>query len=288
MAKGEKYWLGHASEEVQRLAEQHFLWTKAIGYLIHPSIAATLPPNARIADLGCGTGIWLVETSKSSPSTYTFAGFDATSSGFPPSDHIPSNVHLQLGDFKSPFPEHLHGQYDMLNIRLVVLAMGADVWQHTLRNMLTLLKPGGAIQWTEGDFITSRGYRGTAVGSTSGAALTRMQQMMVSTMKKRFAYNFPDLATVFEEEGLKGVEEDVVSSDRVVEVRTEMTSCAIGAVAGMLANLAETLGTKGEEVDGFWSTEEVALWKERAERDVESGAYLRWDIHVWIGFTPAA
>ena len=108
----------------------------------------------------------MVELAKISPQTYRLDGYDISDASFSSADTLPSNVTLNVGDFKTPFPEHLHGQYDLVNIRLVISIMGEGVWESTLRNALTLLKPGGAIQWVEGDFITARGYRGGASRQT--------------------------------------------------------------------------------------------------------------------------
>lgn len=74
------------------------------------------------------------------------------------------------------------------------------------------------------------------------------------------------------------MEEDVISTDRIVEQRPDFTEIGIGAVFGGLANLSKA----GEE--GYWSAEEVEERRKRALEDRESGAYLRWDIHVGVGF----
>ncbi|KAF2681371.1 S-adenosyl-L-methionine-dependent methyltransferase [Lentithecium fluviatile CBS 122367] len=208
----EPYWLGRASVEQQRLIKQHHVWTRSIGYLVHPTIAATLPENARIADIGTGTGIWLTELSKVSPPTYQFHGYDISAEQFLPADTLPPNVSLSLGDFKKPFPEELHGTFDFVNIRLIIISMGVGVWESTLRNVLTLLKPGGSIQWTEGNFFVSRGFRGVDPTSTGGHFLTCAQIQLNTTLQKRFGWNFPDWAKLLTEAGLERVEEDVTTA----------------------------------------------------------------------------
>lgn len=80
---------------------------------------------------------------KVSPSTYQFSGFDISDAQFLPADSLPPNVTLGFGDFKKPIPEELHGKFDLVNIRLIIITMGEGVWESTLRNVLTLLKPGG-------------------------------------------------------------------------------------------------------------------------------------------------
>ncbi|KAF2271081.1 hypothetical protein CC78DRAFT_506612 [Lojkania enalia] len=279
MSEEEPYWLAHNATEQQRLTKQHHVWTKAIGYLLHPSIASALPEDARIADIGTGTGIWMTEMAKISPSTYQFDGYDISDAQFPPKDALASNISLNFGDFKKPIPQELQGKYDLINIRLIVISMGVGVWESTLRNVLTLLKPAGAIQWIEGDFFAARGFRGSSSTSSAGHYLTKGQLKLNGTLKGRFGYNFPDFTPMFIEAGLQKVEEDVISTDRLPEQRSDFTEIGIGAVFSGLKNLAST------KIEGYWTEDEVKVNREKAIEDMESGAYLRWDLHVTIGFT---
>ncbi|KAF2741417.1 hypothetical protein EJ04DRAFT_539535 [Polyplosphaeria fusca] len=214
MSVEEPYWLARSTVEQQRLTRQHHTWTKSIGYLIHPSIAPTLPEDANIADVGCGTGVWMVETAKDSPKTWKFDGYDISDAQFLPQEALPSNVTLGIGNFKNPFPQELLGKYDLINIRLIIISMGEGVWESTLRNVIALLKPGGAIQWIEGDFFVARGFRGTSSSSTSGSYLTQAQLKLNGTLTQRFGYNFPDWVQLYSAAGLQRVEEDVLSTDR--------------------------------------------------------------------------
>ncbi|KAF1966973.1 S-adenosyl-L-methionine-dependent methyltransferase [Bimuria novae-zelandiae CBS 107.79] len=275
----EPYWLGRATEEQQRLIKQHYIWTKAIGYLLHPAVARSLPEkNARIADVGTGTGVWLAEMAKVSPSTYTFNGYDISPDQFLPKEALPENVTLELGDFWKPFPEELQGQFDLVNIRLIIISMGEGVWEKTLRNVLTLLKPGGAVQWTEGNFLIARGFRGSSPESTPGHHLTRGQKHFNATLVKRFKWCYPEWQSMFEDAGLARVEEDVLSTDRLPEQRPNFTEIGLGAVFHGLANLSKI------KEEGYWSADEVAQAKQKALEDKSSGAYLRWDLNVTVGF----
>ncbi|KAF2034361.1 hypothetical protein EK21DRAFT_97467 [Setomelanomma holmii] len=205
----EPYWLGRASEEQKRLLKQHGVWTKSIGYLLHPSISPKLPSNARIADVATGTGIWLKDLAQVSPPEYTFHGFDISSEQFLPADSLPQNVSLGFIDFKKPIPQELQGTFDLVNIRLIIISMGPEsVWRDTLRNLITLLKPGGVITWTDGNFLIARGFRGSNPESTAGHALTTGQVQLNTTLVKRFGYSFPDMGQLFRDAGLLEVQED--------------------------------------------------------------------------------
>jgi len=39
--------------------------------------------------------------------------------------------------------------------------------------------------------------------------------------------------------------------------------------------------------EGYWDESEVQRRRELAQGDRDSGAYLRWDIHVGVGFKAA-
>lgn len=254
---------------------------RSIGYLLHPSVAGSLPKDARIADIGTGTGIWPIEMSRSSPPTHSFHGFDISPEQFLPADSLPSNVTLSFGDFKNPIPSELRGTFDLVNIRLIIISLGSEsVWKEVLANVLTLLKPGGAISWTEGNFLVARGFRGSSLSSTPGHHLTAGQLQFNNTLIKRFGYSFPSLQKLFEDARLQRVEEDVLSTDRLPEQRDDFTDLGIRAVFGGLRNLAKV------KAEGYWDEEEVEKRRALAVSDKESGSYLRWDIHVAVGFKP--
>jgi hypothetical protein len=210
--------------------------------------------------------------------THTFHGFDISSSQFLPAASLAPNVSLGHMDFRAPMPAALQGTFDVVNVRLVVISMGAlAVWQEMMRNLVTLLKPGGVLTWTEGNFLGARAFRGGGAGAAQGLALTAGQVMLNDTLRRRFGFSFPDFAELFRGAGLGGVQEDVVSTDRLVEQRREVTEIGVGAVFGGLKNLS----TVAEE--GYWDETEVVRRRKEAVEEMEGGAYLRWDIHVGIG-----
>jgi hypothetical protein len=55
------YGLTRDARESTRLDSQHIVWKKNIGFLLHPVIAASIPSNAHICDLGTGTGAWILD-----------------------------------------------------------------------------------------------------------------------------------------------------------------------------------------------------------------------------------
>ncbi|OAA62716.1 hypothetical protein SPI_04256 [Niveomyces insectorum RCEF 264] len=139
------YTLNHAAlpVEIERLEwNHHNLLVPVMGnHLLPPDIlaelqaasttssssAATTRPPA-VADIGTGTGVWLVDLAA----------------------HLPADARL-YADALQPFAPALHGQYDLVHVRLLVLALRAGDWAPLAANLLTLLRPGGWLVWEEVD-----------------------------------------------------------------------------------------------------------------------------------------
>ncbi|KXS95961.1 hypothetical protein AC578_8091 [Pseudocercospora eumusae] len=135
-----------------RLDLQHQLWALSTGFLLHPKIPIT--PNAMIADVGCGTGIWSLALAKhlqeSSPNA-TIEAFDISLAQTLPKQWSPPNVKFQKLNIFDPVPTHLVGRYDIVHIRLFMLVVENGDPTPLLRQLLKLLKPGGYLQWQEYD-----------------------------------------------------------------------------------------------------------------------------------------
>ncbi|KAF2654305.1 S-adenosyl-L-methionine-dependent methyltransferase [Lophiostoma macrostomum CBS 122681] len=130
-----------------RLNYNHFWWTKISGYLLHPSIPTTLP-NLRIADVGAGTGIWIHELSAALPHA-TFDAIDISSAQFPPEAIRPANISWWTHNAFEPFPEAYQGRFDVVNARAWKCILNDDVADRVFGHIISLLKPGGYLQWFE-------------------------------------------------------------------------------------------------------------------------------------------
>ena len=70
---------------------------------------------------------------------------------FPPGPH--NVVKFSTLNLLEPVPEHLQATFDVLHLRLLVLGLPKGTWEVACKNILSLLKPGGWVQWEEGDFL---------------------------------------------------------------------------------------------------------------------------------------
>ncbi|KAL1986118.1 hypothetical protein VTN96DRAFT_7015 [Rasamsonia emersonii] len=136
----------HASA---RLNLQTYLWRDSLGYIIHPSVPP-LKADARVADVGTGTGIWLTQLNRElNRDSVRLDGFDIDISQCPRQEWMPSNIHFQQWDAVQPPPAELHGQFDLVHLRLVMIGIANEDLAKVVANLALLLKPGGYLQWEE-------------------------------------------------------------------------------------------------------------------------------------------
>ncbi|PKS09839.1 hypothetical protein jhhlp_004462 [Lomentospora prolificans] len=158
MATPDTYLLGDgpAPNETARLDFQHSWFRKLTRNLLPKPISDYLStvPSPKIADIGTGTGIWLVDLWSQLPPTSVLHGFDIDTAKFPSPDRLPANVKLQQANTLKPFAEERLGAYDLVHVRLLMYGLKKDEWEIVARNLLTLLKPGGWILWEETGYIS--------------------------------------------------------------------------------------------------------------------------------------
>ena len=146
----EPYMLGHRKgniDEDRRLDTQHELIKDGIlgSYNIHPSIPLHKIKNA-IADVGTGTGVWLNDVARglqtlSALSSVRLVGFDVTDARF--SENPEPGVEFLVHDATKPFPPQFYGQFDLVNVRLLVYAIPEQNFRSVAENVAQLLR-----QWS--------------------------------------------------------------------------------------------------------------------------------------------
>ena len=208
--------------------------------------------------------------------TARFDGFDISSEQFKSS--LPSNVELHVVDAKNPFPTAFHSQFDVVHIRLLVTAMDQEDWQLVTRNIMQLLKPGGVIQWDEARFCDVTIVRDRVDSTTFW--LDHTEKEFMKRYKHRLDYGWSTLPSVFEQVGLRDIQTDVVSSDRVSATRTGMTQVLSEGVF----EWARAMNAKQSPV---WPPEQTKDIERKTKQDINSGAYTRFDIHIAIGWKTA-
>ena len=209
------YVLGRDFRSASRLNYEHYLWRETLGYNLHPFIAgpASSQPRLCIADVACGTGIWLSQTASEYGITEAAVchGYDINLSQIPPREWLPENVtRFREWDLYDEPTEDMRGVYDVVHIRLVLVVVRADAVRNVVRNLMKLLKPGGWLQWDELDVERSYVLRlddgsGSSGGSSAWGISTPVMDAMVEGLTSgSLGVWVKGLAQIFEECGMMG------------------------------------------------------------------------------------
>ncbi|OTA52295.1 hypothetical protein K449DRAFT_391510 [Hypoxylon sp. EC38] len=150
------YWIAPARNfrTSARLHLQHLLFQNTIGYILEPHVESAIADSKtlKVADLGCGNGVWLndldSELTKKGISAQ-LDGYDVNPTNFPAPAFLPESITLKKLDvFAKPLPEEILGVYDIVHVRAMSGSLKSDVTP-LLSAALDLLKPGGWFQWEE-------------------------------------------------------------------------------------------------------------------------------------------
>lgn len=108
--------------------------------------------------------------------------------------------------------------------------------------------------------------------------MTQLSRMLRSgPMQQRFSHGWSTLPALLRDCGLR-VETDIVSSDRLSETRKSLTE------NGMVAALGVARMMTAKQAPGAMSAEQIEDLEIAAIKDIESGCYLRYDVHTAVGF----
>lgn len=243
-----------------------------LGYDIHPTIAARLPEDPRIADIGTASAHFLLKLAPIYPKG-KFHGYDISPHFFP--SEIPENVKLLILDARKPIPKELEGTYDLVHVRLLSMGLLESDWPFVVANLSRLLKPGGALQWEECNFLAST-QQGFYPESTFGA-VHMIEKLLLDTFAPHFTVGYNTLPDEMKSAGLIEIETDIVGSDRVKSTLGPYT-------ANSMCVCFQWARSGKDPVP--WNEEELVDLERQAFRDIASGGYVRFDIHVNWGFRP--
>ena len=273
-----EYSLPRNKLESSRLNSQHNVWKSNIGYLINPKIASSLPVEARIADVGTGTGIWLTDLAGSTSPSCLLTGLDISDSQFP--ENHPPGCSFKVLNILEPVPEKLCGIFDMVHLRLLTMGLAGRDWQTCASNVMSLLKPGGWVQWEEADFPGMDVLQN--VSGASRAACKKALQGVIEGYRVhgKLGGEARKLGEIVQAAGYEQCEEDVVGSDRVADCRTAFTVVNKGAAVGLLNFVAKDPGSG-------WTSDRVEELSRLCDEEIKDDkVYWRVDLHVAIGRKP--
>lgn len=247
---------------------------RATEYAIHPDVLAKLPKDRpRIADVGTGTGVWLVEAAKSLPPSADLRGFDISSDQFPSSAQLPSNIALDVLNAKQEPPKELHGTFDLVHLRLLLAVMHAADWKTVASNIMKLLKPGGAIQWGEPHMKSGGHFRnGAKAMDIKKTAMYKLRMAFLDDLGHMINdFGLDTFERAWTELCMQDISTDIVATDRDASLRKSFTETTMGGHIGWARTKAKALGGQG-----FWTEEEVDQVDEQIQRETEDGEYCTY------------
>ncbi|KAK0672538.1 S-adenosyl-L-methionine-dependent methyltransferase [Cercophora samala] len=250
----EAYILGRSFSANARLNLQYFLW-KDGGFTLHPNIPADVE-GLRVAEIGVGTGIWLVDLARYLPASARIDGFDIDLTQCPPQEWLPSNVSVHNLDCLAPLPDHLLGKYDIVHVQLFHLAVHNNDPAPIIQNLVKLLKPGGWISWGEIDYSAWKIVR-TENGKDVVDHLTPLLEMIGTLGGTRPNWTTDDwpirLPGSFEQNGLVNIAADnrpfplellPFQLDTALMASEEISYKALDRIGGDLGNHCRELITQ--------------------------------------------
>ena len=137
-SENNEYLFSRSYQDSGRLTLQHWLWLYRLKYALHPSIPAQAE-HLRIADVGTGNAVWIMEIQPHVAASTRIDGFDISADHFPAKEWLPPNVSLDTFDILGTVPEHLVGQYDVVHLRTFAVVVKNNDPNGLLQNLLKML-----------------------------------------------------------------------------------------------------------------------------------------------------
>jgi ubiquinone/menaquinone biosynthesis C-methylase UbiE len=145
------YLLPRDEYEKKRLNLQHVVVVRSFGG--HVPSQVTVAADAKILDVGCGTGIWSVDFASTLPPTVHFDTSDISDANFLTQGglhSVPSNVHYATHSVLD-LPTEWSNRFDVVHQRLMLGGITKAEWSKALKELYRVTKPGGNVVLVEID-----------------------------------------------------------------------------------------------------------------------------------------
>ena len=163
-----------SAQEMARLINQDRFFTQTMGGPL--AELPTLPPEANVLDLACGPGGWALDVAYERPDVEV-CGVDISrimvdyANARARSQQL-FNVSFGVMDILQPL-DFAAASFDMINARLLYVALKREAWPSLIAECKRLLRPGGILRLTEVDDF----------GITSSAAYERFTVLNIEALR---------------------------------------------------------------------------------------------------------
>ncbi|CAG8545617.1 8073_t:CDS:2 [Ambispora leptoticha] len=148
------YFVANDDEEAYRLNRYHDAIKEIWRGAFNSPVEEKLRQGAHVIDIGCGTGIWILDMAQQYPNS-KFVGVDI--SPIQPTEGLPSNVKFIQYNVLDGLP-YEDSSFDFVHEQFMVLAFTETQWKEKfIPEMIRLTRPDGWIEILEADPGTSDG-----------------------------------------------------------------------------------------------------------------------------------
>ncbi len=161
-------------EELKRLQIQDHMFTAGMGGVLPEQSDPTRFP--RVLDVGCGTGGWLIELAKTTPTCTLLVGVDASlkfieyARAQAAAEQVSDRVEFHVMDALRML-EFPNNSFDLVNQRGGMSWLRTWDWTKLLSEYLRVVRPGGVIRITETENVESNSPAFTRFGGLLTKAL---------------------------------------------------------------------------------------------------------------------
>ncbi|CAG8795917.1 35284_t:CDS:2 [Gigaspora margarita] len=144
-----KFHIPKNNNDIDRMQQEHFLFQHIWQCNFSSPIEQTLKAgNAKVLDVGCGPGVWLLSTSLEYPLTQ-FYGIDIAPVF--PKEIKPENLEFIQSDITNGI-RFDDNYFDFVRMNLLSTSLQENQWVYVIEELVRVLKPGGYIEIMEPEF----------------------------------------------------------------------------------------------------------------------------------------
>lgn len=190
-------------------------------------------------------------------------------SAAPPAQWLPANVTLRYWDIKETVPSELLGAYDVVHVRNLAFVLRDSEVSDVLDRLVSLLRPGGALQWGEPDVSSFRIETVNAgVPTTALRSLLTLSQPQDDRLHPTWV---PQLPKLYRAAGLAVVQEDV--RDAPSHLALAMHECNLP--------IHELVARKSKNKAVIEAVQDLMPQVEAETRQGATWAFTRWTVVGW-------
>lgn len=190
-------------QEMDRLDIFHKLITEA--RVSDGLIYAPHPQNARVLDLGCGTGIWAIDVAKKYPNAFV-VGVDLSPIQPP---NYPGNCDFYAPwDYDSPWPSLGEDSWDVIHLQMGCGSVTS--WPSLYRRVFAHLHPGAWFEQVEIDFEPRCDDRSLALDNTALRRWYTLLKQATEQAMRPIAHNSRDTLRQLQDAGFVEIDHQVV------------------------------------------------------------------------------